>query len=97
MKQHTVEVLARGTSGLALGSGILTSLVDFVELYATFIGAVFTVLSFIFMIFFNILNRIKLNERDKNLKRLDHMDKTLNELLALNKAKGESNERKTKV
>lgn len=92
MKQETVEVLARGASLLAASSSATTWIVNFFEIYATSIGAIFTILSFAFMIFFNVLNRIKLNERDKNLKRLDHMDKVLSELLALNKAKGEGNE-----
>lgn len=93
MKQAMTEGLARGTSVLAASSAMTTWIVDFFEIYATSIGAIFTILSFVFMIFFNVLNRIKINERDKNLKRLDHMDETLKELLALNKAKGDSDER----
>lgn len=94
MRQELIEVISRTATVLAVSTATTTTIVDFFEIHATSIGAICTVLSLVVMLFFNVLNRIKLNERDKNLERLDHMDQSISDIKALLKPKGKSDERK---
>lgn len=74
MKQESLEVLEIGARTLSFGSGIVTSAISFFEIYATALGSVFTILTFLAYVFFGILNKNKLDKTLANEKRLDSVD-----------------------
>lgn len=80
MIQNTAEHLTRGVSVPTISSGVfscLSGIFTFFEVYAATIGAVCTVVSLLFMVFFGFMNGRKLDKSADNSKRLNMVDEHL--------------------
>lgn len=80
MNLDTAKILAGGSAKLSGGTGISTMVMAYFQLNAAGIGALCTVVTLIFYIFFQFLAHKKTNQVDKNLERIKDLESILNKL-----------------
>lgn len=80
MNLDTAKILAGSSAGLSVSGGISTAIMGYLHVNAAGIGALCTIITLFFYIFFQFIANKKLNQADKNLELIKELKKEISEI-----------------